>query len=164
MKIIHTDERSRKTVKEFLAQHWGSSRIVVSTGTYQCERLDGFIAINDSDEMIGLITYIVLDDYMEVISFDSVYENSGTGTKLLDTLERFAVSLNLRAIQLITTNDNLNALGFYQKRGFQIMDVYPNSVANARKIKPEIPLVAENNIPIRDELLLIKPLHETKGK
>lgn len=59
-------------------------------------------------------------------------------------------------IWLITTNDNLNALGFYQKRGFRIKAVYPGAVDEARRIKPEIPLAASNGIPIRDEIELEK--------
>jgi hypothetical protein len=31
-------------------------------------------------------------------------------------------------------------------------------VAEARRLKPEIPLVAGNGIPIRDELVLERPL------
>jgi hypothetical protein len=61
-------------------------------------------------------------------------------------------------MKLITTNDNLHALGFYQKRGYVLTKLYPDIVKEARKIKPEIPLVSENGIPIRDELLLEKSL------
>jgi hypothetical protein len=56
---------------------------------------------------------------------------------------------------LISTNDNLNALKFYQKRGFSLVKLYKNAVNETRKkIKPEIPLIGENGIPIRDEVEL----------
>ena len=61
---------------------------------------------------------------------------------------------------LITTNDNLNALRFYQKRGFELVAVHRHAVDESRKIKPEIPLVGENGIPIRDELGLELALNE----
>jgi hypothetical protein len=55
---------------------------------------------------------------------------------------------------LITTNDNLDALRFYQKRGFRIAGVRPNALDLSRRIKPEIPLVGEDGIPLRDEIEL----------
>jgi DNA-3-methyladenine glycosylase I len=52
----------------------------------------------------------------------------------------------------------LNALGFYQKRGFEIVTIYRGAVHESRKIKPSIPLVGYNNIPLRDEIELEIPL------
>ncbi|GED69603.1 hypothetical protein BRE01_33050 [Brevibacillus reuszeri] len=61
-------------------------------------------------------------------------------------------------MKLVTTNDNLHALGFYQRRGYQFNELFVNAVDKARRIKPEIPLIADNGIPIRDEILLVKML------
>ena len=55
---------------------------------------------------------------------------------------------------LITTNDNLSALQFYQKRGFDMSRLYHNAVDKSRKIKPQIPLTGANGIPIRHEIEL----------
>ena len=55
---------------------------------------------------------------------------------------------------MITTNDNLRALGFYQKRGFILNKVFFDSIQQARKLKPEIPIKNENGILIRDEIEL----------
>jgi RimJ/RimL family protein N-acetyltransferase len=57
-------------------------------------------------------------------------------------------------VWLITTNDNTDALRFYQKAGFRIVAVHQDAVALARRIKPEIPIMGENGIPIRDEIEL----------
>jgi len=48
----------------------------------------------------------------------------------------------------------LNALGFYQKRGFELVAVHRGAVNESRKIKPSIPLVGMNGIPLRDEIEL----------
>ena len=42
----------------------------------------------------------------------------------------------------------------YQKRGFRIEAVYPNTIEGACRLKPEIPLLDREGIPIRDELEL----------
>ncbi|RIN83652.1 GNAT family N-acetyltransferase, partial [Mammaliicoccus sciuri] len=85
-------------------------------------------------------------------------ENVGIGSQLLKKLEEISEKKDITKISVITTNDNLNALKFYQKRGYNITKVIPNAVEKARKQKPSIPQFAENGIPIRDEILLEKYL------
>ncbi|GAE90166.1 acetyltransferase [Acetivibrio straminisolvens JCM 21531] len=53
---------------------------------------------------------------------------------------------------MITTNDNTRAIRYYQKRGFNLCNIYLNSVNEARKIKPQIPLHGYDNIPILHEI------------
>jgi ribosomal protein S18 acetylase RimI-like enzyme len=55
---------------------------------------------------------------------------------------------------LLTTNDNLHALRFYQRRGFRLAALYPGALAEARKLKPSIPETGYHGIPIRDEIEL----------
>ncbi|MBM7583878.1 GNAT superfamily N-acetyltransferase [Bacillus pakistanensis] len=144
-------------LKRFFEDNWGSPEMILSTGVYNCIDLPGFVALEEY-EIIGLITYFKHKDYWEIISLDAVVENIGIGTKLLNHLEEEAKSNNIKTIKLITTNDNIRALSFYQKRGYRMIDIIPFAVNNARKIKPEIPFVSEDGIPIRDELLLEKTL------
>jgi ribosomal protein S18 acetylase RimI-like enzyme len=59
-----------------------------------------------------------------------------------------------RRVWLITTNDNLEALGFYQKRGFVLAALHRNAMAETRRFKPNIPLIGMGGIPLRDELEL----------
>jgi ribosomal protein S18 acetylase RimI-like enzyme len=110
------------------------------------------------NRIAGLITFVIHDGECEIVSLDSVIENQGVGSALLQQAEAFAAQHKCVKIRLITTNDNLNALRFYQKRGYQIVKVFPNAVEKARRWKPSIPHVSPDGIPIRDELLLIKQL------
>jgi ribosomal protein S18 acetylase RimI-like enzyme len=55
-------------------------------------------------------------------------------------------------VRVTTTNDNLNALRFYQRRGFRIMGVHPGAVNEARRLKPSIPAIGAYGIPICDEI------------
>jgi len=73
---------------------------------------------------------------------------------LVDKAVQEARARNCKSLFLITTNDNLHALGFYQKRGFEIVTVYLDAVNESRKIKPSIPLVGMDGIPLRDEIEL----------
>lgn len=68
-------------------------------------------------------------------------DNNGIGTALLRQALSDARNLRFVRIRLITTNDNLHALRYYQKRGFDIIRFYHNAVDEERKIKSEIPLI-----------------------
>jgi DNA-3-methyladenine glycosylase I len=73
---------------------------------------------------------------------------------LLAAIRQLAQTNGCRRLWLITTNDNLPALRFYQKRGFHLVAVYPDAVTEARRLKPEIPVLGLEDIPLRDELEL----------
>jgi hypothetical protein len=64
-----------------------------------------------------------------------------------------------RRLWVLTTNDNVDALRFYQRRGFRLAGLNPGAVDGARAtLKPEIPVVGAHGIPLRDELVLDKRL------
>jgi hypothetical protein len=59
---------------------------------------------------------------------------------------------------VVTTNDNLGALRFYQRRGFVLAALRPGAITEARRtLKPEISEIGADGIPIRDELELELP-------
>lgn len=157
MKVVHTNDINKQVLIDLFIDNWGDDEMVVSSGTYQLSELPGFVAYDES-EIIGVITYIIRNDQIEIISLDSFRENVGIGSQLLKKLEEISEEKDITNISVITRNDNLNALKFYQKRGYNITKVIPNAVEKARKQKPSIPLFAENGIPIRDEIVLEKYL------
>lgn len=158
MQIIRIEEKQADTVNRFFIEQWGSSEMVVSSGVYNCAALDGFAALDEKGEIIGLITFDRKETEVEIISLDSLLEGQGIGSMLLERTEQLAQAENIKQITLLTTNDNLNALKFYQKRGYRLSLIFPNAVTDARKIKPSIPLIGEYGIPLQDELQLVKKL------
>lgn len=92
------------------------------------------------------------------MSLDSLRESQGIGTALMEAVKKVALEAGCCRIWLITTNDNLHALRFYQKRGFVLVAVHRGAVTASRKIKPEIPLMGADGIPIRDEIELERDL------
>ncbi|MFC7685291.1 GNAT family N-acetyltransferase [Ureibacillus sp. GCM10028918] len=159
MKIDAIENLPKHKIIEFFKLHWGCPEMVISSGVYDCSTLDGFTVINEEDEIIGLITYIIKDNECEIISLDSIEEGKGIGSSLVQEVESLAIKKKCRLLKLITTNDNLLALRFYQKRGFMLSKILINAVQKARKLKPEIPLIGNDGIPIRDEIELIKKLN-----
>jgi len=160
MNMTSINETNREKVQLFFQSHWGSPEMVLSTGIYDCSTLDGFIVWNEKEEINGLITYILKEKECEIISLDSIEEGKGSGTRLLKTVEETAKEANCKRIKIITTNDNLLALKFYQKRGYYLSELLVGAVKEARKIKSEIPFRGNDGIPIRDEIVLVKRLSD----
>jgi ribosomal protein S18 acetylase RimI-like enzyme len=148
---------NREKIVSFFKELWGSTEMVISTGIYQCDTLDGFI-FEENNQIIGLVTYIIKDNEIEVISLDSLQEGKGIGSSLMKKVEYIAKQKKLQLVSLVTTNDNMNALKFYQKRNYRIISIIPNGVNKARNIKPSIPLIGHDGIPLNDELILKKIL------
>ncbi len=103
---------------------------------------------------VGLLTYQIEGSNCEIVTIDSTAEGEGIGTSLIDAVKERAKAKGCRRLWLITTNDNLSALGFYQRRGFRLIALYPNALEASRRLKPQISMKAANGIPIRDELEL----------
>lgn len=134
-------------------KNWGDEFVVAHGVIYYPDTLDGFIA-HDGDEWIGEITYTLSGNECEIVSLDSTRQGMGVGTMLIQKVVEEAREKDCRRIFLITTNDNLNALGFYQKRGFELVAVHRGAINESRKLKPGISLIGANNIPLRDEIEL----------
>ncbi|OBA05048.1 GNAT family N-acetyltransferase [Bacillus subtilis] len=156
MKIVPSNELPKHMMTDFFAKHWGSPEMVISSGIFHCDELDGYAALDDDGEIIGCITYVIDGQECEIISLDSIIEKRGIGTALLQQVEVTAKQTHCQRIKLITTNDNVHAMEFYQKRGYQFTELFPNAVEKARRMKAEIPEKAENGILIRDEILFSK--------
>jgi ribosomal protein S18 acetylase RimI-like enzyme len=140
-------------LRQFWEKHWNAEFVVAHETVFHPENVSGFIAL-DGNEWIGLITHTFLDTDCEIVSVDTLRENEGIGSALIEKVLEDAKANQCRRVHLTTTNDNLRALGFYQKRGFQLCALRVNALEATRKLKPEIPLIGENDIPLRDELEL----------
>jgi ribosomal protein S18 acetylase RimI-like enzyme len=140
-------------LRQFWIDHWGGEEMITRGNIYRPEQLNGFV-VEDGEEWIGLLTLFIKDGECEVASLDSLREGQGIGSMLIEKAREEARARGCRRLFLITTNDNLHALGFYQKRGFKIVTIYPGAVNESRKRKPGIPLIGMNGIPLRDEIEL----------
>jgi GNAT superfamily N-acetyltransferase len=142
-------------LRQVWKENWGDEFMIEHGVIYHPDALEGFIAL-DGHEWIGEITYNFTKDgaACEIVTLDSEREGQGLGTKLIKAVIEEAHKRNCNRVFLITTNDNLNALGFYQKRGFEMVKIYRGAVTESRKIKPNIPLIGMNKIPLRDEIEL----------
>ena len=134
--------------------------MIVHGETFRPDQMEAFV----NDDWTGLVTYVVGAEGCEIISLDALKEGGGIGTALLQAVAREAERRGCDRLFLSTTNDNLHALGFYQRRGFELVGIRRGAVTEARKRKPRIPLIGDDDIPVRDEIELeIRPPARVAG-
>ncbi len=150
-------EQDHDWILRLLNEHWGSARIVTRGIVHEADKLPAFLADLDN-ERVGLITYRIDGEQCEVILLNSLRESIGVGTALLDAVKDAAAKAGCKRLWLITTNDNLAAMRFYQRRGWALVAVHRGAIAESRRLKPTIPVVGIDGIPIRDEIELEIPL------
>lgn len=152
MTVRPLGDDDRKWVRAKLAELWGET--VVSRGrVHDPAALPGFVAEKGGDR-VGLATYRIEDGDCEVVTIDAFPQGGGAGTALLDAAAAAARDAGCRRLWLITTNDNLRALRFYQRRGFRLAALHRDALVRSRELKPSIPEVGMDGIPLRDELEL----------
>ena len=147
------EPRDLAEVRAELTAHWSSSQIWSLGRRHDADALPGFVA-EISGRFVGLIT-LQLDPgawQCEVITLSSRAMNRGVGAALLAEAERSARAQGCRRIFLTTTNDNTNAIRFYQRRGWRMARLHAGIVDAVRMRKPELPLIGFDGIQIHDEI------------
>ena len=143
----------RDEVRRFIEQRWQGPRVMSHGREFYPHEEQGLIERRDG-AIVGLLTYHIESEGMELLTLNSTLEGKGIGSALmLDAIAK-ARELTCERIWLTTTNDKLRAIGFYQRLGFRMAAINLGVVDEARKIKPEIPLVGERGIEIHDEVVM----------
>jgi ribosomal protein S18 acetylase RimI-like enzyme len=147
------DELDGGWAAEQLTASWGATSSVSRGRLYDASALPGFVALVDG-ERAGLLTYAIDDAQCEVVTLDAFMAGHGVGSALLGAATDMARQADMDRLWLITTNDNVEALRFYQRQGMRLVAVYVGAVEASRRLKPSIPAIGRHGIPIHDELEL----------
>jgi GNAT superfamily N-acetyltransferase len=157
MKVRPREAADLPAAEVFLAEH--NSARVARRGEL-LEPLDHPALLAEAGGgMLGLLTYVPGPGWeqCEVLTLHVTGQWHGVGTALIEAVEQLAAEHGCARLWLITTNDNVDALRFYQRRGFQLAAIHRHAVDESRgKLKPEIPVTGAYGIPVRDEIELEK--------
>jgi ribosomal protein S18 acetylase RimI-like enzyme len=121
--------------------------------------LPGFCASLGA-RIIGVGTYALQAGRAELaaIAVSREHRLVGIGSALIEAVAAAVAAQGARELWLVTTNDNVDALRLYQRRGFHLARLHPGAMERARALKPTIPPSGPYGIPKRDELILVRPL------
>jgi ribosomal protein S18 acetylase RimI-like enzyme len=89
---------------------------------------------------------------LEVVSLHAALAGRELGSCLMAAARDRARDLRCRRLWLITTNDNQPAIMFYSRWGMHLVTVHRGTIAESRKLKPEISYFAVGGRPIEDEI------------
>ena len=153
MRVRRREESDRPAVEAFLARH-GSAR-VARRGSIEAPLDHPALLAEEGERLLGVLTYIADGAQCEVLTLHADERRHGVGSALVAEVRRLAAAAGATRLWLITTNDNVDALRFYQRRGFRLAALHRGAVDSSRdRLKPEIPERGDHGIPLHDELEL----------
>ena len=157
MRVRPREQADETAVATFLSAR--GSRRVARRGELVDPLEHPALLAEDAGRLAGVAGYVPGAERWELLTLHASESRAGVGTALLSALERAATTAGCNRLWVVTTNDNLDALRFYQRRGFRLSAIRPGAVDGAReRLKPEIPVAGDHGIPLRDELELEKEL------
>jgi len=151
VRVLRPDEHP--WLEQELNRRWGSTQLVSRGRAHNASKLPAFVC-QAAEKTVGVATIDIHDRQCELVNLNAFTPGRGIGSALLTAVVTEARRLECDRVWLITTNDNLRALRFYQRRGLRLAAVHRDAADEARRIKPSLPLVGEHGIPIHDELEL----------
>ncbi len=145
---------------ELWRDRWGTSTVVSSSGVHDLTAHPGLIA-ELGGKMLGVASYRLSGSDCELLALDSIQQGVGVGSALLEQVTSLSASKGCTRVWLITTNDNVDALRFYQRHGFELIQFHRDALVQWRLQKPEIPEHGLQGIPMCHalELQLCLPAH-----
>jgi len=143
----------RAFLEELLRLRWSGGALVLRGRIVHPRDVEALAAYHDG-KLAGVATWLIDGPVIYLATLNNISDQRGVGVALLDAMIGLGRQKGSALLRAIVTNDNLNALGFYQRRGFRIIDVHPGAIDMIRSLMPNIPNVGANRIPIRDEIEL----------
>jgi ribosomal protein S18 acetylase RimI-like enzyme len=153
LRIRPLDDNERAWLEEQLTRSWGSSKIVNRGYAHNAAQLPAFVCLAQED-VLGVATFHIHNEECELVTLNALRQGRGVGTALLEAVVKEATLQGCQRVWLVTTNDNLSALRFYQRRDMRLVAIHRGAVDLARTIKSSIPLIGHYGIQVHDELEL----------
>jgi GNAT superfamily N-acetyltransferase len=127
------EEHDRPWLRAHLVRHWGLPVVSIS-GAHDPSTLPGFVA-EAGGRRVGVATFQLSGTDCELITLDALEEGRGIGTRLLAAVKTVADTSECR-LWLITTNENIGAIRFYQRRGMDLRAFHRDFAEVVRRHKP----------------------------
>jgi ribosomal protein S18 acetylase RimI-like enzyme len=153
--VRESTDADRPAVRSLFETDFGRKRIVAFGEVMDVDQMPALVAFVTAD-LSGALAYRAMGDALHIVALatDPMWQRSGVGGHLVAEAELLARRLDLMRVIVSTTNDNLPALYFYQRRGYRLTDLVPNSIVVHTGQEP----AGFAAIPVRDEVRLEKRL------
>jgi len=127
--VREATDADRPAVRALFEQDFGRAQIVAFGEVMDIDAMPTLVASITVD-ISGALAYRLFGDGIHIVALatDPMWQRSGVGGHLVAEAELLARRLNLKRLFVSTTNDNLPALYFYQRRGYRLTELVPNSI------------------------------------
>jgi GNAT superfamily N-acetyltransferase len=146
------DDALREKVQPVLNETWGAPELAVNGRLWDSRTLPGISVVGKDGGILGYLLYAFHGGECEIMVLESIAQNIGVASALIEKVREIARSGGVDKLVVQTSNDNTRAIRFYQRRGFTIRAIRLGALDIARKLKPVIPLIGDDGIPLRDEI------------
>lgn len=119
MQVCEISAQYREEVNRILFEEWHCPPSVSRGRRIDTTILPGFLCL-EAGTIQGVVTYHLEGRACEIVTLNSFKENKGIGTALIHEVLEVARAHACERLWLITTNDDINAIRFYQRRGFDL--------------------------------------------
>jgi GNAT superfamily N-acetyltransferase len=143
----------RAFLDELLRLRWSGGALMLRGKVVHPKDVEALAAYHEG-RLAGVATWRLEGPVFYLVTLNNITEQRGVGVALLDAIMKLGRQKGSALLRVIVTNDNLNALGFYQRRGFRLIALHPGAIDTIRALLPSIPTMGANRIPIRDEIEL----------
>ena len=152
--VREASESDRREALALFRRHFGAGPLIVNGGAVSLEDAHALVAETDA-EIAGALAWRPVTGGLHVLALatEPMWQRAGVGGHLLAEAEMLARQQNQSRVIASVTNDNLPALYFYQRRGYRLLAILPDSGA-AKPRRPEA--IGFGGIAIRDEVQLVK--------
>lgn len=140
---------SREVIAAVWAERWGDP-IVTPWAVYGPDGVEGLCLRAPEGSVRGLVTWAERPDDVEIVTLDALEPGRGDGARLLEEAERLLRSRGRTVVRLVTSNDNMRAVAFYQRRGYRVVRLHLDALDAVRRLKPSVPIAGAGGIPLRD--------------
>lgn len=148
----------RDFLTDFVAKRWWGEAVTIHGSLIRTKDMSALAAYDDNNELHGVATYLRHGAGLIIVTLDSLKEGGGVGSALIDAVAGLARQQGFSEIGVVAANDNLEALLFYQKRGFRIVAVWPGAIDAIRMQKPDLPIAGRHGIGMHDIIELRRVL------
>jgi len=149
--IREADPEDRGRLEELALHFWGETEVECFDHLYDMLQLPALVAEVES-ELAGFLSYAVEGERMHLVMLNVLpeHQGGGLGQSLVEAAVESARRRGLSRVVVATSNDDLPALGLYQRCGFAITEVVPGRILEYHGGEEE----GFAGIPIRDEIRL----------
>lgn len=143
----------RKELEQLLRMRWPEETLIICGEFIRPEDVEGLGYYADG-RLHGIGTWRSHGKTMHIVAINAFSGVRGVGIAIVDAMVDHGRRHEMTLLRATISNDNTVALRFYQKRGFRVTALHRGIFDVMRSMKPSIPQIGLDGIPMRDEFEL----------